>query len=133
VEKLKETVPVDIVINKEDTVLLYIKSSAGGFVKDLKILGIEIGTVTVENNTLKISHKKENGYYYLDEFYVKVIASMEYKDSTKQELNAESSTKFLYIDDSPKDKKLRKLTGQIKQLYQLNSTTSEEFWKQYIK
>ncbi|MDR2775905.1 MAG: carboxypeptidase-like regulatory domain-containing protein, partial [Tannerella sp.] len=39
VEKLKETVPVDIVINKEDTVLLYIKSSAGGFVKDLKILG----------------------------------------------------------------------------------------------
>jgi hypothetical protein len=77
--------------------------------------------------------KKGNGYYYPDEIYVKVIGSMEYKDATKQELNAESSTKFLYIDDSPKGKKLRKLTGQIKQLYQLNSTTSEEFWKQYIK
>jgi hypothetical protein len=133
VKKLKETVPVDIVINKADTTLLYIKMSAGNFVKDLKILGIKTGTVTVENNTLNISYKKGNGYYCLDEMYVKAVGSMEYKDSTKQELKAEFSTKFLYLDNLPDDKKPKKLTGQIKQLYQLKSTTSGEFWKQYIK
>jgi hypothetical protein len=133
VKKIKETVAVDIVINKADTVLLYVKVSGDTIVKDLKFLGIKVGSVTIENNTVNISYKRENGYCYLDEFYMKTIGSMVYNDSTKQDLKVEYLTKFLHVDDSPEGRKLKKLTGQIKQLYQLKSTTSEEFWKQYIK
>jgi hypothetical protein len=133
-KKLKATIPIDIVINRADTVLLYVRMLTGNLVKNLKIIGIETGNVAIINDTIKISYNRKNSYYCLDELYFKAVCSMEYKNSNPKEiLRVEYSTKFLHIDEPSNNGELKKLTGRTNQLYKLKPTTTENLWKQYIK
>ena len=121
----------DIIINKADTVLLCMKSAHYEPEITAKKWGIQFGTIYDICTNLDFLVKKRDAGYCIDKYEYKL--SYYYtrrKSSERNYLEIESVTTFVNTNNYPDPQKLKKLDGGTKQLFKLESTTSEHFWEQ---
>jgi uncharacterized protein YeaC (DUF1315 family) len=131
--KGKPSTSTDIIINKEDTVLLFYKKTMPDFASDsvesLKLLYVSAKWLS---KTDYISVKKAGGAYYFDTVYFKSLLS--YKVKKKEEIIEEENTLQAIPEwEIANLKNSKKLDGSSKQLFKLKATTTERFWEKQVK
>ena len=127
--------PVEIVINKSDTVLLsfkifpldsYSKDSTEKYDK-AKVLFRSFFEYKLLTFSTNLFIKNDNGAYYIDSYESKTLISF-LIDGKEELISQENRTKAIWQPMIKAPKRQVKLNGKSGQLFKLKGTTTNNFW-----
>jgi hypothetical protein len=127
--------PIDIIINKSDTVLLYFKSlltESEGKSREYNKWSLFGAKYKMLSEVWYASVKRKENYYYFDNIYSKLMASFVIFGN-EYVLEAENVTMAIPDQEPNNMKNKKKLTGYSNQLFSLKATTTGWFWEKYSK